>query len=134
MNPDDMDTFVFCLANKKAGAKLGKEMSDLTTFCPEKRSAPEKYGLPAGFVVMSEIPEVTAAMLDSKMIAILNKYPELVDSIHFSDQVRNLESRDLVNKDGLCKENRYLEWQVSLNRQIFYTVFLARCNHFLMIF
>ena len=92
MNPDDMDNFVFCLANKKAGAKLGKEMADLTTFCPEKRSAPEKYGLPAGFVVMSEIPEVTAAMLDSKMIAILNKYPELVDSIHFSDQVRNLKS------------------------------------------
>jgi hypothetical protein len=37
---------------------------------------------------MSEIPEVTSAMLDSKMVAILNKYPELVDSIHFSDQVR----------------------------------------------
>jgi hypothetical protein len=41
---------------------------------------------------MSEIPEVTAAMLDSKMVAILNKYPELVDSIHFSDQVTLLRS------------------------------------------
>ena len=92
MNPDDMDTFVFCLSNKKSGAKLSKEMADLTTFCPEKRSAPEKYGIPAGFVVMSEIPEVTAAMLDSKMVAILNKYPELVDSIHFSDQVTLLRS------------------------------------------
>ena len=87
MNADDMVTFVFCIAGKKAGAKLGKEMADLTTFCPEKRSAPEKYGIPAGFLVMSEIPEVTATMLDSKMVAILNKYPELVDSIHFSDQV-----------------------------------------------
>jgi hypothetical protein len=92
MNPDDMDTFVFCLSNKKSGAKLSKEMADLTTFCPEKRSAPEKYGIPAGFVVMSEIPEVTATMLDSKMVAILNKYPELVDSIHFSDQVTFIRS------------------------------------------
>lgn len=86
MNPDDMDTFVFCLANKKSAAKMTKEMADLTTFCPEKRPAPEKYGIPNSFFVMSEIPEVTAAMLDSKMVAILNKYPEAVDSIHFSDQ------------------------------------------------
>ena len=87
MNPDDMDTFVFCLANRKTGGKMTKEMADLATFCPEKKSAPEKYGIPGTFFVMSEIPEVTAAMLDSKMVAILNKYPELVDSIHFSDQV-----------------------------------------------
>lgn len=87
MNPEDMDTYVFCLANRKSGAKMAKEMADLNTFCPEKRSAPEKYGIPAGFFVMSEISEVTAAMLDSKMVAILNKYPELVDSVHFSDQV-----------------------------------------------
>ena len=88
MNADDMDTFVFCLANKKSGAKMTKEMADLSTYCPEKRAAPEKYGIPAGFFIMSEIPEVTAAMLDSKMVAILNKYPELVDSVHFSDQVQ----------------------------------------------
>lgn len=87
MNPDDMDTYVFCLASKKSAAKLTKEMADLTTFCPEKRLVPEKYGITGGFYVMSEIPEVTAAMIDSKMVAILNKYPEAVDSIHFSDQV-----------------------------------------------
>jgi hypothetical protein len=88
MNQEDMDTFVFCLAGKKAtGAKLAKEMSDIATFCPEKRSA-EKYGVPSKFVLMSEVAEVSAGMLDSKMVAILNKYPDAVESIHFSDQVR----------------------------------------------
>ena len=43
MNAEDMDTFVFCIANKKTAAKLAKEMADITTFCPERRSAvPDK--------------------------------------------------------------------------------------------
>ncbi len=85
MNADEMDSFVFCVAQKKTAARLTKEMSDLNTFCPERRPV-DKYGLPSNFVVMSEIAEVTAAMFDSKMTAILNKYPDAVDSIHFSDQ------------------------------------------------
>ena len=43
MNAEDMDTFVFCIANKKTAAKMAKEMADITTFCPERRSAiPDK--------------------------------------------------------------------------------------------
>ncbi len=85
MNPEDMDTFVFCVAQKKTAARLAKEMTDLNTFCPERRPA-DKYGVPARFNVMSEVAEVAAAMFDSKMTAILNKYPDAVDAIHFSDQ------------------------------------------------
>ncbi len=86
VNMDDMDTFVFCLAGRKAtAAKMAKEMADISTFCPERRSA-EKYGVPAKFCVMSEMAEVAAGMLDSKMVAILNKYPDAVESVHFSDQ------------------------------------------------
>jgi hypothetical protein len=88
MNDEDMDTFVFCLASKKAAAKLIKEMSDISTFCPEKRSV-DKYGVSEKFVIMSEIAEVAAAMMDAKMTAVLNKYSDSVDSIHFSDQVSN---------------------------------------------
>lgn len=29
MSKDDMDSFVFCVANKKTAAKLGKDMADL---------------------------------------------------------------------------------------------------------
>lgn len=31
MNPDDMDTFVFVIANKKAAVKLSKEMADIVS-------------------------------------------------------------------------------------------------------
>merc|ERR1712072_515549 len=99
MNAEDMDTFVFCIANKKTAAKMAKEMADITTFCPERRSAiPDKHGLPAStasnYSIMSEIPEVTAAMLDSKLSAVLSKYPDVIDSIHFSDQYTGLKPTD----------------------------------------
>ena len=61
-------------------------MTDISTFCPEKRSA-EKYGLPSKFVLMSEMAEVAAGMIDAKMTTMLNKYPDSIDFIHFSDQV-----------------------------------------------
>ena len=87
MNAEDMDTFVFCLAHKKSAGKLVKEMQDLMTYCPEKRPVQEKFGLPNTYFVMSEIPEVSMAMMsDSKLLAMLNKYPDAIDSIHFSDQ------------------------------------------------
>lgn len=35
---------------------------------------------------MSEIGEVSLAMLDSKITAMLNRYADLIDYIHFSDQ------------------------------------------------
>ena len=31
MNPEDMDTFVFCLASKKSAARLAKEMTDIVS-------------------------------------------------------------------------------------------------------
>merc|ERR1711963_853415 len=89
MGIDDMDSYVFCLAQKKTAMKVSKEMSDIMTFCPEKRPAQDRYGLPSNssYYIMSEIPEVTSAMLtDSKLMAMLNKYPDAIDSIHFSDQ------------------------------------------------
>ena len=99
MNQDDMDSFVFCLANKKTAARLAKEMADITTFCPERRSAiPDKHGISvntaSNYSIMSEIPEVTVAMLDSKLSAVLSKYPDAIDSIHFSDQYTGLKPTD----------------------------------------
>lgn len=85
MNPEDMDSFVFALALRKTAVKMSKELTDINTYCHERRSA-EKHGVPVNYLVMSEIAEVTAAMLDPKMIAVLNKYENVVDSVHFSDQ------------------------------------------------
>ncbi|XP_066992368.1 PAT complex subunit CCDC47 [Anabrus simplex] len=85
MNKEDMDTFVFCVATKKTALRLSKEMADLSVYCPERRSA-EKYGLPSNFSVMTEIAEVAAALLDSRVTTVLNKYADMVDYIQFSDQ------------------------------------------------
>ena len=51
-------------------------MNDIATFCPERKSA-DKFGAPADvFSIMSEIPEASASMMDSKMTAMLNKVSE----------------------------------------------------------
>lgn len=85
MNKEDMDTFVFCAAAKKTAQHLVKDITDLSIFCPERKLG-EKFGLPVNFNVMSEISEAASAMLDSKVVAFMNKYSEYIDFIHFSDQ------------------------------------------------
>lgn len=43
---------------------------------------------------MSEIPEATSAMLDSRMTAVFNKYADMIDYIHFSDQFSGVKQPD----------------------------------------
>jgi hypothetical protein len=54
-------------------------------YCPERRSV-EKYGLPSNFSILSEIVEVAASLLDPRIVAAINKYADVIDYIHFSDQ------------------------------------------------
>lgn len=46
----------------------------------------EKYNIPTGFSVLSEIAEATSSILDSRLVAALNKYNNLIDFIHITDQ------------------------------------------------
>lgn len=62
-------------------------------FCPERKPG-DRSGLPSNFNVMSEIPEATSAMLDSRLIAVFNKYTDLIDYIHFSDQYSGTKQPD----------------------------------------
>lgn len=48
--------------------------------------ADEKYALPPGFVVLSELAEASSAILDAKVVAMLHKYQNVIESIHISDQ------------------------------------------------
>ncbi len=77
---------MLCLAAKKAAAKLAKDMADLSVFCPERKPT-DRYGLPAGFVLMSEIGEAAQALLDQRVCAVVSKMPDVIESMHFSDQV-----------------------------------------------
>nr|CAG4651946.1 EOG090X08PA [Triops cancriformis] len=85
MNPEDMDSYVFCLAQKKTSAKLVKDLADLSAFCPEKKSV-DKFSLPSNFVLHNEIGEAAAALIDTRVTSVINKFPNMIDSIHFSDQ------------------------------------------------
>lgn len=93
MSTDAMDNFIFCLANKKTANRLVKDMSDLSTYCPEKKPA-EKHGVPENFTMMSELGEAASAMLDNKMITVLQKYQDCIDFIHFSDQYSGPKQQD----------------------------------------
>ncbi|KAK2176989.1 hypothetical protein NP493_626g00016 [Ridgeia piscesae] len=85
MDEGEMDSYVFCLAKKKALLRLHKEMNDLSWYCPEKKSI-DKFNVPPSFQLLSEIGEATASILDSKMVAALNKYESWIEYMHFSDQ------------------------------------------------
>merc|ERR1712098_388070 len=85
MSPEDMDSFIFCIANKKSSLRLSKEMNDLATYCPERRPA-DKFDVPGNYLIMSEVAEVASAMLDAKLISMFKKFPDAIDTIHFSDQ------------------------------------------------
>jgi len=84
-NKDDMDTFVMAVGNKKSVTKMSKDLNDLNTFCSEKKNG-EKIGLTTNFAILSEISEATSAVLDNKVVAVLAKYEDMVDSIHITDQ------------------------------------------------
>lgn len=57
----------------------------------------EKFNIPASFQVMSEMGEASSAMLDAKIAAILNKYSEYIDYIHFSDQFSGVKPQEDTN-------------------------------------
>nr|CAD7429358.1 unnamed protein product [Timema monikensis] len=95
MNREDMDSFVFCLASKRTALRLSKEMADLSTYCPEKRSV-DKFNLPGGFSLLCEIAEVASAMLDSRVVAAFNKYADQIDYIHISDQYAGHKQPEVV--------------------------------------
>ncbi|KAJ1522386.1 hypothetical protein ONE63_002674 [Megalurothrips usitatus] len=85
MTRDDMDSFVFCVATKKSGLRLAKEMQDLSLYCPERKTG-EKFGVPNNMCLMSEMGEVSSTLLDSRVSSLLSKYQDMIEFIHFSDQ------------------------------------------------
>ncbi|XP_014273685.1 PAT complex subunit CCDC47 isoform X2 [Halyomorpha halys] len=107
MNKEDMDTFVFCVASKKTAVKLSKDMADLSVYCVERRGG-EKMGLPSQFQIISEMGEVTSAILDSKITALFNRHPDLIDFIHFSDQYSGPKQTEETNLTKLPSTKKVL--------------------------
>lgn len=82
---DETDNFVLAIAAKKTAIHLSKDIADINVYCPEKRPG-EKFNLPSGYFVMSEISEATSAVLDTRILQAFNKYTQYIDYIHISDQ------------------------------------------------
>lgn len=93
LSKEESDNFVLAVASKKTAIGLTKDIADIATFCPEKRPA-EKFGLPAGFFVMSEVAEAASAILDTRVLQIFNKYPQFIDYIHISDQYSGVKQQE----------------------------------------
>jgi hypothetical protein len=70
---DDMETFVFCLAKKRCAAKLHRDMNDLSQFCAERKNA-DRRGLGGNYQILSEIGEVSGAIIDTKLVDFIDKY------------------------------------------------------------
>lgn len=85
LSKDETDNFVMAVAAKKTAIHLSRDMADISVYCPEKRPG-EKFNLPPGFYVMSEISEATSAILDTRVLQAFNKYSQYIDYIHISDQ------------------------------------------------
>ncbi len=100
---DDIDNFVFCLTNKKISQQMFNDYQDLSSYCLEKKALPSSNGTGSGssfgsgdyslnssvsskYVLLNEIGEIPNAVLDTRVCAFLNKYPDMVESIHISDQ------------------------------------------------
>lgn len=92
MEPKLMDKFVFAVAQKRSCAKLHKDMVDLSQFTEKKNG--EKYDLVSSYQILSEIGEATAAILDKKVVQVLNKYEGQVEYMHFSDQYSGTKTQD----------------------------------------
>jgi len=107
MSPEDMDSFIFCIASKKSSLRLSKEMNDLATYCPERRAA-DKFEIAGSYFIMSEVAEVASAMLDAKLVSMFKKFPDAIDTIHFSDQYTGPKPADDQQPLELPQGNKVL--------------------------
>ncbi|CAF3809914.1 unnamed protein product [Rotaria sp. Silwood1] len=90
---DDMETFVFCLARKRCAAKLHRDMNDLSQFCAERKTADRK-GLSTDYQILSELGEVSSAIIDTKVADFIYKFPDAIEYIHISDQYTGMKGQN----------------------------------------
>jgi len=103
-NAEDIDNFVFCLTNKKISQQLFNDYQDISSYCLEKKTLPTANGggssfggdykyadllnstVASKYTMLNESVEVPNAILDMRVCAFLNKYPDMVEYMLISDQ------------------------------------------------
>lgn len=104
---DETDNFVLAVASKKTAMHFTKDVADISVYCPEKRPG-EKFNLPAGFYVMSEIAEATFTVLDTRVIQAFSKYAQYIDYIHVSDQFSGAKQQEDSSQLTMAEVKRVL--------------------------
>lgn len=107
LTKDETEDFVLAIATKRTALHLSRDMADISVYCPERRPG-EKFGLPPGFNVMSEIPETASAILDTKVLQIFVKYTSFIDYIHISDQFSGPKQQEDANQLVMPEVKRVL--------------------------
>lgn len=112
---DDLDSYVFCLCNRKRAQQMFADYQDISTYCVEKKLGTgasivdAKYtellsaGVMSKYVMLNEIGEVPNNVLDKSVCAFLNKYPDMVEYLLISDQYVGLKT--LAGDDPSSSQN-----------------------------
>nr|CDS30926.1 coiled coil domain containing protein 47 [Hymenolepis microstoma] len=85
LDDGELDSWVFTVGVKKSLSVMVKDHFDLATY-PQDRKGFKYAGLPEGMIVLSEIPEVTSAILNPTVLKIFNDHPNIIEYIYISDQ------------------------------------------------
>jgi len=67
-------------------------MTDLSQFCAEKKNA-DKKGLTGNYQILSEIGEVSSVIIDSRVAEFIDKFPDVLEYIHISDQYTGMKAQ-----------------------------------------
>ena len=81
-----------------------------SVFCPERRAG-DKHGLPAALGVLSECAEATAAVLDARVCAALQRYHAHLHYLHLSDRYAGAKQQESVHSshsDTYIQINHFL--------------------------
>ncbi|VDD80802.1 unnamed protein product [Mesocestoides corti] len=81
----EMDGWVLALGQKRTLSVLVKEHFDLATY-PQDRKGQHYVGLPEPFLVLSEIPDATAAILNPTVCKLVTDHQSSIEYLYFSDQ------------------------------------------------
>lgn len=103
---DGYENFVFCIAHRTQAAKLVRDMVDINTFCPKRKSL-SQYGYDIDkLYVMSELADVVSPILDQETVDFLKKYEKVVNYIHITDRFSNDRSEDISPMQKLAQVKR----------------------------
>ncbi|KAL3319183.1 Coiled-coil domain-containing protein 47 [Cichlidogyrus casuarinus] len=87
----EMDNWVMAMGRKRKVAQLIKDFPDLTNYITEKRGV-QHSSLPGSFLLLSEVPEATSAVLTPAICKLITTYENNIEYFHFSDQYTGAKS------------------------------------------